>query len=122
MPFRFPVGWRRRVGAAVGLLLLLLPASVSARTAREEATREFSRTVPMRATQAFHLEHQQGNVTIATHGLAEARILAHIRVSAPSAGEAQAALQQVAIDVQETPAAVVVRTRYPDTRSRNVSY
>ena len=118
---RPPVG-RRRAGAVLGLLLLLPPAAVSARSAREEATREFSRTLPMRAGQAFRLEHQQGDVTIATHALAEARIVAHIRVSAPTAGEAQAALPQVAIDVQETPAAVAVRTRYPDTRARNISY
>src|SRR5438093_1254788 len=121
MPFRSPVVRRRRAGAVLGLLLLLPPA-VSARSAREEAPRECSRTVPMRAAQAFHLEHQQGDGTISTHTLAEARIVAHIRVSAPTAAEAQAALQQVAIDVQETPAAIAVRTRYPDTRSRNVSY
>ena len=54
MPFRFPVARPRGAGALLGLLLLL-PAAVSARSAREEATREFTRTVPMRAAQAFHL-------------------------------------------------------------------
>jgi len=47
--------------------------------------------------------------------------VAHI-ASRSSAAEASEALQQVAIDVQETPAAVMVRTRYPDTRRHNVSY
>src|SRR5437879_3974711 len=101
MPFSFPDGRRRRAGVAVSLVLLVAPAAASA--AREEVAREFSRTVPMRAAQAFHLEHQQGDVVIGTHALAEARIVAHIRVSAPSAAEASEALQQVAIDVHETP-------------------
>jgi DUF4097 and DUF4098 domain-containing protein YvlB len=122
MPFSFPAGPWRRAGLAVSVLLLVSPAAASARGAREEVTREFSRTVPMRAGQAFHLEHQQGDVVIASHALAEARIVAHIRVSAPSAAEASAALQQVAVEVQEGPAAVAVRTRYPDARGRNVSY
>ena len=122
MPCSSPDGRRRRAGVAVSLLLLVMPAAASARAAREEVAREFSRTVPMRAAQAFQLEHQQGDVVIGTHALAEARIVAHIRVSAPSAAEASAASQQVAIDVQETPAALAVRTRYPDERGRNVSY
>src|SRR2546426_7841669 len=122
MPFSSPDGRRRRAGLAVSLFLLLTPAPASARAAREEVAREFSRTIPMRAAQAFHLEHQQGDVVIGTHVLAEARIVAHIRVSAPSASEASEALQQVAIDIQENPAAVAVRTRYPDARGRNVSY
>jgi DUF4097 and DUF4098 domain-containing protein YvlB len=122
MPFSSPDGRRRRAGVAVSLLLLVTPAVASARAAREEVTREFSRTVSMRAGQAFQLDHQQGDVVIGTHSLAEARIVAHIRVSAPSASEASEALQQVAIDVQESPTAVAVRTRYPDTGRHNVSY
>src|SRR2546428_10310477 len=122
MPFSSPDGRRRRAGLAVSLFLLLTPAAASARAAREEVAREFSRTVPMRAAQTFHLEHQQGDVVIGTHALAEARIVAHIRVSAPSASEASEALQQVAIDVQETPAAVAGRTRYPHTRRHYASY
>jgi len=122
MPFSSPDGRRRRAGVAVSLLLLVSPAAAFARAAREEVTREFSRTVPMRTAQAFHLEHQQGDVVIGTHAQAEARIVAHIRVSAPSAAEASATLQQVAIDVLESPAAVAVRTRYPEARGRNVSF
>src|SRR3989442_6702080 len=122
MPFSSPDGRRRRAGLAVSLFLLLTPAAASARAASEEVAREFSRTVPMRAAQTFHLENQEGAVVIRPPALAEARIVAHIRVSAPSAAEAREALRQVAIDVQETPAAVMVRTRYPDTRRHNVSY
>jgi DUF4097 and DUF4098 domain-containing protein YvlB len=125
MPMLSSVGrrWGRR--AAAGLFLLLTPALAAARSAREEATREFSRTVTMRSGQAFRLEHQQGDVVIRTHPLAEARILAHIRVSAPSAAEASSAAQQVSIEVQETPGAVAVRTRYPEAHfggRGNVSY
>src|SRR2546428_2413575 len=116
MPLSAPDGWRRGAGIAVSLFLPLTPAAASARAAREEVAREFSRTVPMRAAQAFQLEHQQGDVVIGTHALAEARIVAHIRVSAPSAAEASAASHEVAIDVQETPAALAVRTRSPDER------
>src|SRR5438128_12582285 len=108
---RYP--WSRR--AVAGLLLLLTPALAAARSAREETTREFSRTVAMRAGQAFRLDHQQGDVVVRAHPLAEARILAHIRVSAPSAEEASSAAQQVSIEVQETPTAVAVRTLYPET-------
>jgi DUF4097 and DUF4098 domain-containing protein YvlB len=117
----YDVGARRRL-AVVAMGLLLSPASLLAREAREEATREFSRTVPMRGGQAFRLEHEQGDVAVRTHTLAEARVVAHIRVSAPSAGEASAALEHVAIEVAETPAAVTVRTRYPQDRQRNISY
>lgn len=115
-------GRRRRAVAVAGLLLVLTPAAVFARAAREEATREFSRTVTMRSGQAFRLDHEQGDVVVRTHALAELRIVAHIRVSAPSTGEAAGAAQQVVIEVQETPAAVAVRTRYPEGRGRNVSY
>ena len=110
-----------RAAAAV-LVVLLAPSVAHARAAREESTREFSRSVPLRAGQAFRLDHQQGDVAIRTHALPEARIQAHIRVSAPSAAEASAAAQQVTIEVQETPTAVIVRTRYPETRARNISY
>ena len=111
-----------RRAAAVLLLLALPPAAARARGAREESTREFSRTVPMRAGQAFRLNHEQGDVVVRTHPSGEARIVAHIRVSAPSASEAPRRPQQVAIDVQETPTALAVSTRYPEGRSRNVSY
>src|SRR3989442_3947401 len=99
MPFSSPDGRRRRAGLAVSLFLLVAPATASARAAREEVTREFSRTVPMRAAQAFHLEHQQGDVVIGTHALAEARIVAPIRVSGPTASEASEAHQQARIAV-----------------------
>jgi len=109
--------------AVAGLLLLLTPVVAVARSAREEATREFSRTVPMRSGQALHVLHDQGDVVVRTHALAEARVVAHIRVSAPSATEASAAVQQVVIEIQETPAVVSVRTRYPQDRgARSTSY
>src|SRR5207244_12832875 len=103
MPCSSPGGRRRRAGVAVSLLLLVTPAAASARAAREEVAREFSRTVPMRAAQTFHLEHQQGDVVIGTHALAEARIVAHIRLSAPSASEAPDGEQAVATGVRRAP-------------------
>jgi DUF4097 and DUF4098 domain-containing protein YvlB len=112
----------RRLSAAAALLAVLTPAAARAREAREEARREFARTVALRGGQSFRLEHEQGDVVIRTHALAEARIAAHIRVSAPSAAEADAAAQQVAIQVTETPAGVAVRTQYPQARGRNLSY
>ena len=121
MPCSHRAGRRARAGAAA-VLLLLLPAAVHARANREEVARDFSRTVAMRPGQEFRLDHSLGDVTLRTHPQAEASIVARIRVSAPTAAEASAAVAQVVIGVQESAAAVAVRTQYPDSHPRNVSY
>src|SRR5688572_12104591 len=113
---------RPRAVAAAGLLLALTATPAFAWVVREEARREFSRVVPLRSGQAFRLDHEQGDVVVRTHALAEVRIAAHIRASAPSAASAAAAAEQVVIDVQETPTAVAVRTLYPVGQDRNASY
>ena len=60
-------GARRHRAVMAAVLFLILPAAGLAREAREEATREFSRTVVMRGGQAFRVEHEQGDVTVRTH-------------------------------------------------------
>ena len=93
---------------------------------RQEASRSFDRTLPVKSGQSFDLENAHGDIRITTHARSEVRVQATIRVSAPTTEGAAEFLDRITIDVAETPATITVRTTYPEqswwrTR-RNLSY
>jgi hypothetical protein len=101
--------------------LLLISCCAPAAQAREEFKRDFSKTAALAAGRPLRVEHAHGRVSVKTHALAEARIVASIRCSAPTAAEAQACAGRVQINVSESAAGVAVRTEYPQNW-RNISY
>jgi hypothetical protein len=117
-----------RYVSVVVLALTMLSPSAAADPAgqRQEQSRSFDQTVAVASGQMLRVEHAHGDIRITTQARAELRVQAAIRVSAESQNAANEFLEQIQIDVDESPAAITVRTRYPDrawwrTR-RNLSY
>ncbi|MGH9350255.1 MAG: hypothetical protein ACRD26_23625 [Vicinamibacterales bacterium] len=120
-------GHRRAIGCALVTLGLLATGSAPATASqRQEASRTFDRTLPVAPGQRLRVEHTLGDVRITTHARGELRVQAEIRVSAESQPAAAELVEQIRIEVVEDPAAVTIRTHYPDRASRrsrrDVSY
>lgn len=99
--------------ALAALLLAAVPARAE-REPRSDLDRDFSKTLTVKPGQRLDIDHSQGAVRIGTHKLPEIRVKAHISVSSSDAEEAQKFGEGIAISVEDTGAAVVVRTRYPE--------
>jgi DUF4097 and DUF4098 domain-containing protein YvlB len=119
----------RRAAAFAALAILLGPLGSAAESdSREPGSnfdRDFSRTVTYKgAGQRLEIEHSQGTLRIRTHTLPEVRIRAKITVASSSNVDAQEFGKDIEISVEDTPTAVVVRTRYPELHSirGNFSY
>ncbi len=112
--------------AAIALALVLVAAADAATEQRQELTRSFDRTIASAAGQRLRIEHSHGDVRITAQPRGELRVHADISVSGASQADAAALLDQIQIELVETPAIVTVRTRYPEQgwwRSRrDVSY
>jgi DUF4097 and DUF4098 domain-containing protein YvlB len=124
LSWRSPSGLRNLAGTFFLIVLVALPAAASEQ--RQELTRPFDRTLTLTGGQSLRIENSHGDVRLTTHARPELRLQATIRVSADSQSAATEFLDQIAIDVAETPAAITVETRYPSqswwrTR-RNLSF
>jgi len=91
-------------------LLLLCSAALFA---REEATRDFRKSVALPAGRSLRIDHSQGNIVIHARPGDQVEIAAGIRCSADTAQEAHAAADQIQIRVDESAAGVSIRTEYP---------
>lgn len=94
---------------------------------REEYSRTFDKTVPVRAAGRVFVENRFGDVTIRTHSDPNVIIHATIKVSGPDADRAKTFADRVEILVEPGTAELAIRTRYPDQSSgflgfRNISY
>lgn len=112
----------RRTSVPVLVMLLAWNA-----WAREEYTRSFDKTVPVRAGMKVYLEHKLGDIVVRTHAQPEVVIHAEIKVSANDSNQAKTFAE--GIDILVTPASteLMVRTKYPEMQNnffgiRNVSY
>ena len=108
------------------VLLLGLALAWSA-LAREEYTRPFDKTIPVKSGQKIYLEHKLGDVVIRTHAQYEVVIHADIKVSAADMGQAKTLADRIEILVEPSSSELAIRTRYPDRQNsffglQNVSY
>jgi hypothetical protein len=102
-----------------------VPCATAGIEQRQQASRNFDRTVTVTSGQTLRVEHRHGDVRITTHARSDLRVQATIRVSADSQQEAAAFIDRIQIEMSETPTAVTVRTRYPQDdmrRDRSVSF
>lgn len=103
--------------AVVSVCCLLLASALRAvRDARADYERDFQKTVAVKAGQRVEIEHSQGALRVRTHKLPEVRIVAHISVSSSEVDEGKKFGEAIAITVEETGAAVLIRTRYPEKK------
>lgn len=102
--------------AAVAALLYPAAAARAERDPRSNFDRDFSKTVAVKPGQRLDIDHSQGAVRIGAHKLPELRVKAHVTVSSSDAEGAQKFGEGIAISVEETGGAVVVRTRYPEKK------
>jgi hypothetical protein len=101
-------------------VVLVSASAVTAENAaqRRTASREFTRTLTVTKQQSLRLDHRHGDIRIRAHAGSEVQIRAAIKVSAGSSADAEALIDGVRIDVEEAQTAIVVRTHYPEERSR----
>src|SRR5947209_904915 len=102
-------------------------ALASSALVREEFTRAFDKTVPLRGGQTVSLEHRLGDIVIRTHAQPEVIIHADIHVSAADLNQAKEFANNIDIFVQPSTTGLFVRTKYPETGrsffgTHNVSY
>lgn len=94
---------------------------------REEYSRAFDKTVPLRGGERVYIEHKFGDIVIRTHPQPEVTIHADIRVSASNGEQAKSFGDRVEIVVEPGASELTIRTRYPERSGlfaglRNVSY
>lgn len=104
-----------------GLILSLNSA------ARDEYTRNFDKTVDLRAGQALLIEHRLGDIVISTHPEPKVTIHAEIHVSAPDHARAEQFANRIEIVTDSYSSEFSIRTRYPEKPEsflglNNVSY
>jgi hypothetical protein len=89
---------------------------------REEAQRDFRKTVALPSGRMFRIENSNGNITVRTQSKGEVDIHAIIRCSANGASEARNFCEQIQVVVDEG-SSLSVHTQYPSNwNSRNLSY
>lgn len=106
--------FRRSLALAGFLAALSVCAAASAEFSSPDYQRKFEKTVAMKPGQRFEIDHSQGAVRISTQKTSEARILAEIVVDSSDDAEGKKFGEAIEITVEELPAAVTVRTRYPE--------
>jgi hypothetical protein len=104
---------RGRLFACLGWLAACA-APLHASAAREESTREVRKDVRIAPAQPLRVEHSHGNVTLRAHARDELLVVARIRVSAARLDEATRFANEIRVEVQESPAGVLLRTVYPE--------
>jgi len=83
-------------------------------SAREEVSREFSKTVSWRAGQSVTISHRHGDVVVrGVSGSKDVSFRAFVRVSANTRAEAEQYSNGIQFDVTE---GISFRTRYPERR------
>ncbi len=95
--------------------------------AREEYTRTFDKTLPLRSGATLRVDHKLGDITIRTQAKPEVVVHALIKTSADDLEQAKRFAEQVQIIAQTTSTGVELRTEYPEQHGtfigrRNVSY
>ena len=113
-----------RLTLRIPVAALLLGAAMTAapalagesREARDDYKRDFSKTLPVKPGQRLDIDHSQGKLRITTHSAPELRIQARIEVSTSATGEAKTFGDAIAITVEESGGAIVVRSKYPEKK------
>ena len=115
-----------RLTLRIPVAALLLGAAIAAaprpalagesREARDDYKRDFSKTLPVKPGQRLDIDHSQGKLRITTHSAPELRIQARIEVSTSATGEAKTFGDAIAITVEESGGAIVVRSKYPEKK------
>ncbi len=110
----------RRVAFCCAALLLLFPAAAArADSGREEFTRTFQKTSPLKAGQRLSIESRNGDIRIRTHSEPQVSIDAKIRVSSSDREGAEKFSNEIRIEVEARGDGVSVRTPIRSTtRSR----
>src|SRR5215472_12287888 len=105
--------------AMAGLLFAMMflateQRAVAARSAQEEVSKDFQKTVTLGAGQSVRVEHKFGEVKVHGESGRDIKISATIRVQANSRDEAQSFADKIQIEVQQTSGGVEIKTVYPD--------
>lgn len=110
---------RRKI--SLSALILVLPSCL---LAREEYTRNFDKTLPLRPGQSVLIENKFGDITVHTHPQSQAIIHAEIHVSASDTGHAKDVADRIDIEVEPASSELSIRTRYPESfmAFHNISY
>jgi hypothetical protein len=119
-----PLGWKTAVRIsfsrhkcvvlAGAMMLAALPAAAASRSAQEEVTRDFQKSLTLGAGQSVSVDHRFGEVRIHGESGREVKISATIRVQANSREEAESFAQKIQIEVQQTSEGVRIKTNYPE--------
>src|SRR5438876_3370834 len=81
---------------------------------QEEVSRDFQKSVTLRAGQSVHIEHKFGEVRVHVEPGREVKISATIRAQAGSHDEAQSFADKIQIEVQQTAEGLRIKTVYPE--------
>ena len=96
--------------------LAAAPAALAAPSdeGREEFTRAFQKTLPLKAGQRLSIEHRNGDIRVRTHAESKVSIDAKIRVSSSDKAGAAKFAEGIQIIAEPAGDGVSVRTVYPD--------
>ena len=111
--------------AALAAILAARALPSAAESGREEVTRSFQKSLPLKAGQKLSVEHTNGAVRVRGRSESQVSIDARIRVSAGDRAEAEKFSSAIEIEVESSSGGISVRTRYPSEHSglfRNISY
>jgi hypothetical protein len=115
--------WRHKgVVLAGAMMLAALPAAVASRSAQEEVTRDFQKSLTLGAGQSVSVDHRFGEVRIHGESGREVKINATIRVQAGSRSDSEAFADKIRIEVEQTGEGVRIRTVYPEEEKRWFSF
>ena len=111
----------------MALALCASEAQAESRDPRSDYDRDFSRTLTSRPGQRIEIDHSQGAVRVSTHPGPEVQVTAKISVSSSDAAGVKEFGDGIAISVEETPGAIVVKTKLPEKKwsfrgSGNISF
>jgi DUF4097 and DUF4098 domain-containing protein YvlB len=106
----------------VAAVVMMTATGASASAQRQEASRDVERTLKFAEGQTLRIEHRHGDIRITAQPRADVQIHAAVRVSAPSQRAADAFAARIEVEVVESGVGIVIRTRYPDARERNLSF
>lgn len=108
------------LSAAAGLFAVLflpstaLAATPAGRSAQEEVTREFQKTVTLAAGQTVSVDHRFGEVRVHPGSGRDVNIHATIRVQAGSQSDSQSFADKVQIEVEPSGDTLRIHTVYPE--------
>src|SRR6266496_2183249 len=107
---------RRRATCCAALFLSLLASAAPADPGREEFTRSFQKTLPLKAGQRFSIENRNGDIRIRTHSEPQVSIDAKIRVSSSDREGAEKFSNEIRIEAEARGEGVSVRTVFPEKK------